>query len=167
LCATANLPQGLNGITINALGFLEWGRRELGKSIFYRLFGLGKLPKAMAPIIEREGVLLEDQGLSGTVTFRKFRSPGRIYTYKKTALVGSIVITNLRFAVFAFSKSLINLPLKKDRLDRLELSVPKRNQLLVKFNAEDFHEDWKGTIECRFTTELAVMFLEKLKSAEA
>lgn len=129
------------------------------KSIFYRLFGLGKFPKAMVPILEREGIVLEDQGLSGSVTFRKFRAPGRIYRYRKSGLVGSLVITNLRFAAFTFSKPLVNLPLEKDRLDLLELSVPKRNKFLVKFNAGDFHESWKGTIECRFTTELADMFL--------
>jgi hypothetical protein len=139
----------------------------MGKSIFYRLFGLGKIPKAMVPILEKEGIVLEDQGLSGSVTFRKFRAPGRIYSYKKSAFVGSLVITRLRFAAFAFSKPLVNLPLEKDKMDLLELSVPNRNRFLMKFNAGDFHEGWKGTIECRFTTEIADMIMERLNLARA
>jgi hypothetical protein len=138
----------------------------MAKSILYRLFGLGKFPKAMVPILEGEGIVLEDQGVSGSVTFRKFRAPGRIYSYRKSGFVGSLVLTNLRFAAFAFSKPLVNLPLEKDKLGLLELSVPKRNKFLVRFNAGDFHEGSKGTIECRFSTELADVFLEKLKSAD-
>ena len=139
----------------------------MGKSIFYRLFGLGKFPKAMVPILENEGIVLEDQGVTGSVTFRRFRAPGRIYRYRKSGLVGSLVITRLRFAAFAFSKPLVNLPLDKEKLGMLELSVPKKNKFLVKFNAGDFHEAWKGTIECRFSTELADMFHERLKLAGA
>ena len=139
----------------------------MGNSIFYRLFGLGKFPKAIIPILESEGIVLEDQGVSGSVTFRKFRAPGRIYYYRKSSLVGSLVITKLRFAAFSFSKPLVNLPLEREKLGLLELSVPKRNQLLVKFNAGDFHKGWKGTVACRFSTELAGMFLEKLKPVDA
>jgi hypothetical protein len=138
----------------------------MGKSIFYRLLGLGKFPKAMIPILEGEGIVLEDQGVSGSVTFRKFRAPGRIYSYRKSGIVGSIVITKRRFAAFAFSKPLVNLPLEKKKLSLLELSVPKRNKLLVKFNAGDFNEGWKGTIACRFSTELADRFLERLKQGD-
>ncbi len=138
----------------------------MGKSIFHKLFGLGKFPKAMAPILESEGIVLQDQGVSGSVTLRKFRAPGRIHSYKKSGLVGSLVITELRFAAFAFSKPLVNLPLADEKLALLDLSVPKRNQLLVKFNAGDFHEGWKGAVEYRFSTELADLFLERLKLRE-
>jgi hypothetical protein len=136
----------------------------MGKSIFYKLFGLGRFPKAMVPILESEGIVLQDQGVWGSVTFRKFRAPGKIYNHRKSGLVGSVVITELRFAAFAFSKPLVNLPLEKEKLALLDLSVPKRNRLLVKFNAGDFHEGWKGALECRFSTELADMFLERLTS---
>lgn len=134
----------------------------MGKSIFYKLFRLGRFPKAMVPILESEGIVLQDQGVWGSVTFRKFRAPGKIYNYRKSGFVGSVVITELRFAAFAFSKPLVNLPLEKEKLELLDLSVPKRNQLLVNFNAGDFHEGWKGTLKCRFSTELADMFLDRL-----
>lgn len=37
---------------------------------------------------------------------------------------------------------------------------------MVKFNAGDFHEGLRGTIEYRFSTELAMLFLKKLKVAD-
>ncbi len=135
----------------------------MAKSILYRLFGIGKFPKTMVPTLQKEGIVFEDQGLSGSVIFRKFRAPGRRYSYRKSGFVGSLVITNLRFAAFAFSKPLVNLPLKKDKLDLLKLSVPKKNKFCMTFNAGDFHEGWKGTVECRFTTDFADIFFEKLK----
>ena len=34
--------------------------------------------------------------------------------------------------------------------------------LMVTFESSDFHEDWSGTIECRFRTDKARLFLERI-----
>ena len=132
------------------------------KSIFYSLFGLGKLPKAMTPILQGEGIVLLDEGVGGSVTLRKFRAPGRIHSYRKSAFVGSIVVTELRFAAFALSRPLINVPVDDERLKLLELSVPREGLLCVKFDAGAFHEGWKGSVECRFSTSNARLYLSRL-----
>jgi len=132
------------------------------KSIFYSLFGLGKLPKVMAPTLRGEGIVLLDEGVRGSVTLRKFRAPGRIHSYRKSAFAGSIVITELRFAAFALWRPLINVPLDDERLELLELSVPREGLLCVKFDAGAFLDDWKGSVECRFSTSSARMFLSRL-----
>jgi len=139
----------------------------MAKSLLYRLFGLGKIPRVMVPLLEEEGVVLCDQGVRGSVTLRNFRSPGRICSYRKSAFAGSVVVTRLRFAAFAFAKPLVNLPLADEKLELLELAVPKKNQLLVRFDAGDFHQGWKGTVACRFSTELADRVLENLPPAKA
>lgn len=136
----------------------------MGKSIFYSLFGFGKLPTAMAPILRSEGIVLLDEGVKGSVTLRKFRAPGRFHSYKNSRFAGSVVFTELRFAAFAFSRPIINVPVNDDRLNLLDLSVPKEGVLRIKFDAGAFHQGWQGSVECRFATPSARLFLERLKS---
>lgn len=118
----------------------------------------------MAPILRSEGIILLDEGVKGLVTLRKFRAPGRFHSYKKSGFAGSIVITELRFAAFTFSRPIINVPMNDERLNLLNLSVPKEGVLRVNFDASAFHQGWKGSVECRFATPSARLFLERLKS---
>ena len=135
----------------------------MSKTLLYRWFGVGRLPKAMMPILEKEGILLLEEGIGGTITFRKFRAPGRRYGYRKNWFTGSVVVTELRFAGFAFSKPVINVPLEGPYLDKLNCSLEKEHPVLrVDFDSSDFHDDWSGMIELRFRTPMARQFLERI-----
>ncbi len=131
-------------------------------SLLHQLFGFGKIPKPMVPILEQEGIVLLEEGISGSVTFRKFRAPWKRYGYRRNWFVGSIVLTEIRFAAFQFSRPVINVPLEREHLEKLNLSLDDEDELRVRFEAGDFHEDWSGTIECRFSTPSARLFLDRL-----
>ncbi|MCF8128334.1 MAG: hypothetical protein K9N10_07445 [Deltaproteobacteria bacterium] len=137
------------------------------KSILYTLFGMGRLPKGMAPILQGEGIVLLDEGIPGSVTLRNFRAPGRIHGYKKTLFAGSLVVTGLRFAAFSFSRPVVNVPLRDPRLDFLDIRVDRKEALIVKFDAHSFHEEWNGTVECRFASSIADSFAERLSQSRA
>ncbi len=109
--------------------------------------------------------MLLDEGIPGSVTLRNFRAPGRIHGYKKTLFAGSLVVTELRFAAFAFSRPVVNVPLRDPRLNLLDITVDRRKALMVKFDAHMFHEEWKGTVECRFASSVAHMFVERLSGS--
>lgn len=47
----------------------------------------------MRPVLAAEGIVLEDEGVSGSVTFRDFRAPGRRYSLRKSWFLGSLVVT--------------------------------------------------------------------------
>jgi len=132
------------------------------KSLFFTLFRLGRVPKQVLPVLESEGIVLRDEGLRGSVTLRNFRAPGRIHNYKNTIFAGSLVVTEQRFAGFAFSKPLINVPLHDDRLRALELSVPRDGLLCISFDPSVFDIERSGSVECRFRTENAMTFLERI-----
>lgn len=117
----------------------------------------------MKPILQSEGNVLMDEGLKGSVTLRKFRAPGRFHSYKKTGFAGSIVITGIRFAAFTYSRPIINIPVKDERLKLLDFSIPKEDIFCVKFDANTFHDNWQGSVECRFSTPMAGIFIEKLQ----
>lgn len=106
----------------------------------------------MRPIFEREGIVIEDEGIGGSVTFRNFKAPWRRYGYRRNWFTGSVVVTKLRFAAFQFSKPLINVPVDGVSLSKLKCS-DENGKLRVDFEAADFMQDASGAIECRFATE--------------
>lgn len=128
------------------------------------MFGMGKIPKKTAPILESEGIQLADEGLSGGLTYRKFRAPGRYHSYRHVLFAGSLVITNKRFIAFAFKKPVVNIMLKDKKLLRLDISVPESCVLLIRFDVSDFHETWSGNIECRYDTCKAQAFLKWIET---
>lgn len=135
----------------------------MSQSLLYRLFGIGRLPPAMTPILEQEGIVLSDEGLRGSMTFRNFRAPGRRYSYRKNWFSGSLVVTRLRFAGFAFSRPVLNVPLDGPHLAMLDCSLGKTPSILrVAFDSADFHDDWSGAIVCRFRTPRARQYLEQI-----
>jgi hypothetical protein len=135
----------------------------MGKTLLHRLFGLGRIPKPMSHILEQEGIILLDEGIGGSVTFRNFRAPWRRYGYRRNWFTGSIVLTGKRFAAFQYSKPIINVPLEDKWLEELRCSLKDETTLCVQFDAAAFHERWSGSIECRFSTRYAPLFLERLE----
>ena len=132
----------------------------MSQSILYRWFGMGSIPKAMRPILEGEGIVLADEGLGGSITLKNFRAPGRYSSWRRNWFTGSLVLTQLRFAGWAFSRPVINVPRTSDKLSLLTSSLEKDGSVLViGFEASDFHDDWSGSIECRFRTDQASRFL--------
>ena len=136
----------------------------MSTTLLYRWFGFGGLPTAMKPILEQEGIVLLDEGIGGSMTFRNFRAPGKRYSYRKNWFTGSLIVTELRFAGFAFSRPVINVPIEGPYLDKLDCSLEKGHAVLrVAFDSSDFHDDWSGTIECRFRTPKARQFLKRIE----
>ncbi|MEM9302203.1 MAG: hypothetical protein AAGE01_08845 [Pseudomonadota bacterium] len=125
------------------------------KSLLYRWFGLGKVPRAQREVLEAESIVLLDEGLRGLLTLRRFRGPGRFHSLKKSTFAGSIAVTRTRFVAFAFSRPVVNLPLASEHIDRLQLSIPSEGQLLIEFDAGDFDERCSGEVQCRFHTAIA------------
>ena len=117
----------------------------------------------MLPILQQEGIVLLDEGIGGSIIFRNFRAPGKRYSYRSNWFTGSLVLTGIRFAGFQYSNPIINVPLEEKWLNELDCSVRGEKTLLVSFDSSVFHEDWSGMIECRFSTEYARLFLERLE----
>lgn len=135
----------------------------MAKSILYRLFGVGKKPKNQTSLLESEGIILEDEGLKGSITFREYRAPGKYFLWKRVWFIGSIVLTQNRLTAYAYSKTLLNVPLQDSRIKKLNLSVEKNEKLLIAFSASEFNPEQSGQIEYRFNTPLAEKLIESLR----
>ena len=134
----------------------------MSKTLLYRLFGVGKIPAQWRSTIDSEGIVLIDEGIRGTVTYRDFVSPGRRASWKKSAFIGAIVLTKTRLLALQFSNPVINAPLDDDRLRQMQFSVEGEDWILIAFKANLFHDDWSGTLEYRFRTPQAAAFLKGL-----
>ena len=99
--------------------------------------------------------MLIDEGIGGWVTFRNFRSPTRISSWRRNGFIGSIVVTKLSFCVFTIAGPLVDVPLGHESLGKLRISAKGDSVLQVDFDVADFHEDWSGQMECSFNTPLA------------
>lgn len=74
----------------------------MGKSILYKLFGLGRIPQKARPALEAEGVELVDEGISCWCTTRNFRSPRGRSVYRKEGFAGSLEISKQRVIFVTF-----------------------------------------------------------------
>ncbi len=134
------------------------------KTLQHRIFGWGKIPRRYAPTLHNEGIILLDEGIGGSITFIKFKAPGRYHSWKRRWFTGCIVLTERSFAAFALNRPLIYVPLEHENISELGCSIEESGALLVTYNASAFNEQWSGTIECRFKTPKAQMFRERLSS---
>ena len=135
------------------------------KSLLYRLFKLGRVPQKALPALQSEGIVLLEEGLRASVMLKNFRAPGRYHHYKGSFFAGSLVLTEQRFAAFAFSKPMVNIPLHDDRLRALELSVPRDGLLQIEFDPSVFDLQASGSVRLRYRTANAMTYLERLQSA--
>ena len=135
----------------------------MAKSLFYRLFGIGKMPAELAATLKSEGVILMDEGIKGSVTYLDFRAPGRHADWRRQWFTASIALTEARLVALQNSNTAINVPLQDERLRQMKFSVEEDGALLISFDPALFHSDWSGTMEYRFKTEQAQGFLAKLR----
>ena len=118
----------------------------MNKTLLHRIFGWGGIPKRYAPTLHAEGIVLLDEGIGGSITFKKFRAPGRYHSRKRSWFTGCIVLTERTFAAFAFIKPLIYVPLDHKNISELSCTIEESGTLLVKYDASAFNEKWSGTI---------------------
>jgi hypothetical protein len=136
------------------------------KALLFRLFGLGRIPAQVKTQLESEWVVLQDEGIGGSVTYRNFHRPGEYASWSREYYVAALIVTRTRVLALAFSKPIIDVSFADNRFQSLDFALEKADLLRVAFDASLFHADWSGTIEYRFRTSQAQAFLDVLKSRQ-
>ncbi len=54
-------------------------RIHMGKTLLYRIFKIGRIPENIGKDIQKEGIIFQDEGIRGAITYTSFRVPGRVY----------------------------------------------------------------------------------------
>jgi hypothetical protein len=134
----------------------------MAKTLLYKLFGLGRMPANHRAAAESEGLVLADEGIRGTVTYRNFRGGGRYANWKRQWYTASIALTARRLIACRHSHSIIDVTLDDPRIKQMNFTVEEPDVFLAAFDAGLFQKDWTGTIEYRFKTPIAQNLLNEL-----
>jgi hypothetical protein len=137
------------------------------KSLLYRLFRIGAVPAKTRAALEREGVRVQDEGITGWFVTKDVDGPGKRYRNRTEGFIGFFAITKARVLCYTFGKRQINIAVDDPKLANLCVESPGADELRVSFESSHFREGWRGVIEFRFKTEKAKSFLEALLESGA
>lgn len=137
------------------------------KPLLCRLFKLGTLPDVQRVRLTAEHILLEQEGLCGSITLKNYRAPGTRCTWRRRRFFGALVLTEKRLAAFRGASALIDVALDDPRLRRTHVSLETPETLCAAFSAGLFDANASGEMEIRFTTDLAGAFAGRLKHSGA
>ena len=115
--------------------------------------------------LQPEGIMLFEEDVKASMTFRNFRSPGSYASWRKVAITSLLILTEKNLVALKGSNPIIDVPLTDARLRQINFSLEGEKTLLVAFAANLFQPDWSGEIEYRFHTTQARRFLQKLSEA--
>ena len=110
------------------------------------LFGTGRLPDALRGEVMAEGVLLLEESLRGSVTYRHYRAPGRRANWSRSSLYTALAVTSARVVVASERGKTVDCP--RDQ-DGLEVSTEGSDRLLLVFDAAKLAPDRSGRVEVR------------------
>lgn len=134
------------------------------KSLLYRWFRLGAIPRKLRPVLAAEGIVIDDEGMGGWFIARDVRAPGRRYWHRREYFAGSLVVTSQRILAYTYHKRQINIATDDPMLPRLFVSLPGPGILKISFESADFRDNWHGVLACVFKTDRARAFHEALTS---
>lgn len=133
------------------------------KSLFYKLFGVGKIKETLLSELKNEEIIASDEGIKSTLTYKNFRAPGRYSNWKRRWFSGAIILTKKRLVLQQYSQPVINLELTDERFKKIKVSLEAEDTLLFEFEPQLFLENSTGEIEWRCRTPHAKIIAEWLK----
>jgi hypothetical protein len=102
-----------------------------------------------------EGLLLLEERLKGSVTYRNYTAPGRRDALTRRGARWAIGVTRSGLLVDGSLGTFIDAQWTDPRLAAVQVSVEDGSQLLIAFDASVFHDDRAGQIEVRVRTSQA------------
>ena len=132
------------------------------KTILYRLFGFGSVPKKLRPVLEQEGVVVLDEGIGGWFATKHVNGPGKRYRHRTEGFSGFFAVTKVRVICYTYGKRQINISVEDPKIANLSVDIPEEQKLCLSFESSNFREGWEGVIDFRFHTDKALLFRDAL-----
>jgi len=139
----------------------------MGKSLLFRVLGIGAIPKKLQPVFDAEQIVVADQGMQGRLLYKNVKGPGKRFINRIEGFCGCLVVTKQRIVCFTYRKRQINIAVDDPKISEIFVAMPKENFLSISFESSTFRDGWKGIMEFQFNTNKAQEFLDTLKSIGA
>jgi len=134
----------------------------MGKSMLYRLLGIGSIPKKLRPVLETEGIVVSDEGMGGWYITGNVKGPGKRFIHRREGFSGCLVVTEKRVIGYTNWKRQINIAVDDPKLSSLYVELLDPQRFSISFESSVFREDWQGVVEFRFRSEKAQEFHDVL-----
>ncbi|WP_236791299.1 DUF1707 domain-containing protein [Amycolatopsis sp. GM8] len=115
----------------------------------------GYLPAGLRATLVTEGLLVIDEGVRGSITYRGYREPGGYSGWERSSMSGAVAVTGRRLLAWGGGAKRVDVPLGHPLRAAIMLSVDKPGRLCIAVDAGAFHPDRSGRIEYRFRTTRA------------
>lgn len=136
-------------------------------SIFYRWFGLGRIPHEERERFSHKEVICWDEGISLTVHFTDLEQKRLIFKNKFRKSIGSFVIYNDEFKLFSSKEILFRLQFKDD-INRKVLLSHYKKKLIIETCFEEYSKQHcsKVIIKLKFPDAPQIFYIlsQKLKN---
>jgi hypothetical protein len=126
------------------------------------LIGAGKMPDELAAALVADGLLLLEQGLPGSVTYRHYRAPGRYSNFLKQAISGAIGIGTHRLIVWDGRIRQIDVPIDRIVDSGVTIAETRPGQVSFGYDAARFSSQRSGCVEVRLRTAEAARIVAML-----
>ena len=137
------------------------------KSILFRLLNIGAIPRKLRPVLDKEGIVVFDEGIVGCFMAENVKGPGKRYFHRSEGFSGFLAVTRKRVVCFTYWKRQINISVEDSKISELYFNALNDKTLSVSFESSVFRDGWEGVIEYRFKTEKTLQFCDALKSIGA
>ncbi len=127
------------------------------------LLGRGTLPDDLRAELVAEGLDQEEEGISGTVTYRHHRAPRRRSRWRRQWFRAALAITDRRLLVAIRGRPFLNVAWDDPRLERMEMAV-EDDRLLIAVDPGLFDERSSGRVELRLRTAHPNLALEQIRA---
>ena len=110
---------------------------------FKFLLGSATMPANLRSSLEAEGITFLAEGLTGSITYRNYRAPGKRYGVAKQGTAGAIGISG----------------------QRLQASADQPDRVSFRYDAGRFRPDTSGQVEIRLKTPQAAQIMNLINTA--
>lgn len=119
------------------------------------LLGSGRLPEQIRAELAAGGIVLLEEGLTGSVTYRRFRAPGQRANWRKQAVTGAVAVGADRLVVWAGHFRHIDVPLAHPVRAAIEVRAERPDRVCFAYDAAATSPDRSGRVEVRLRTPRA------------
>jgi len=127
------------------------------------LLGSGTLPDDLRAELVAEGLDQEEEGIRGTVTYRRYRAPRRRAGWRREWIRAALAITDRRLLVAIRGRRFLDVPWDDPRLEQMELGIDG-DHLLIAFDPGLFDDRRSGRVELRLATAHPRLALEQVRA---
>jgi hypothetical protein len=126
------------------------------------LLGSGRLPEDLRAALIAEGLVVLEEELTGSITYRNYRAPGQRSSWKKEATSGAIAVTANRLVVWTGRSKHIDVPLDHPLRAAIEVSLDPPDRVCLGYDAAAFGPSRSGQVEVRLRTPQAAHIVDVL-----